>query len=79
MNFNFYSATDSTATPLTTDQIHQMLANNELFMVQVPEEMTNQLEADQMIVSAMAGSTVQFFAPEVNDWQKKLSNLDAII
>ena len=45
-----------------------MLANNELFMVQVPEEMSNQLEADQMIVSAMAGSTVQFFAPEVNDW-----------
>lgn len=56
-----------------------MLANNELFMVQVPEEMSNQLEADQMIVSAMAGSTVQFFAPEVNDWQKKLSNLDSII
>lgn len=41
--------------------------------------MSNQLEADQMVVSAMAGSTVQFFAPEVNDWQKKLSNLDSII
>lgn len=79
MNFNFYAATDSSQTPLTMDQIHQMLANNELFMVQVPEELANQLEADQMIVSAMAGSTVQFFAPEVNDWQKKLSNLDAII
>lgn len=33
MNFNFYAATDSTQTPLTSDQIHQMLASNELFLV----------------------------------------------
>ena len=57
-----------------------MLVKGDLFAVVVPEELSVQLEADQMIVSAMAGNqTVQFFTQEVNDWLRKLSTLDSII
>ncbi|CAL6052399.1 Dynein_heavy chain [Hexamita inflata] len=80
LGFVFVSATDPTQTALNSDQIQQMLVKGDMFNVVVPEELSTQLEQDQMIVSAMAGNqTVQFFTQEVTDWQRKLSTLDSII
>lgn len=80
LSFQFIAAGDATQTPLTQDQIQTMLAKGEMFAVVVPEDLGNQLEQDQMIVSAMAGNvTVQYFTQEVNEWQRRLSMLDSII
>ncbi|KAH0572206.1 Dynein heavy chain [Spironucleus salmonicida] len=85
LNFNFIHHGDVNliilTQPMLEEDAEQIKSGKELlYNIQVPEEVADQLEQDQLAVQNMVSNKyVKFFYDEVMDWQKKLAQVDSVI